>query len=57
MFFRQPGEGEVHSLPAAWTDVEGPDPFLVIAAGRAHFRAADLLALADLLRKLDGKEA
>jgi hypothetical protein len=47
----------VHSLPAAWTDVEGPDPFLVIAAGRAHFRVADLLALAALLRKLDGKEA
>jgi hypothetical protein len=47
----------VHSLPAGWTDVEGADPFLVIAAGRAHFRAADLLALADLLRKLDGKEA
>jgi hypothetical protein len=47
----------VHSLPASWTDVEGPDPFLVIAAGRAHFRAPDLLALADLLRKLDGKEA
>jgi len=42
----------VHSLPASWTDVEGPDPFLVIAAGRAHFRAPDLLALADLLRKL-----
>ena len=47
----------MHSLPAAWTDVEGLDPFLVIAAGRAHFRAADLLALAHLLRKLDGKEA
>ena len=47
----------MHSLPAGWTDVEGPDPLLVVAAGRAHFRAADLLALADLLRKLDGKEA
>jgi hypothetical protein len=29
----------------------------VIAAGRAHFRAQDLLALADLLHKLDGGEA
>ena len=47
----------MHSLPAGWTDVEGADPFLVVAAGRAHFRAADLLALADLLGKLDGKEA
>jgi hypothetical protein len=57
VFFRRPGEAQVHSLPALWTDVEGPDPFLVIAAGRAHFRAPDLLALAGLLRKLDGKEA
>ncbi len=47
----------MHSLPAGWTDVEGPDPLLVVAAGRAHFRAADLLALAALLQKLEGKEA
>ncbi len=47
----------MRSLPAAWTDVEGPDPFLVVAAGRAHLRTADLLALVDLLRKLDGGEA
>ena len=46
----------MRSLPAGWTDVEGPDPLLVIAAGRAHFRAADLLALADLLQRLDGEE-
>ena len=57
VFFRQPGEAQVHSLPAGWTDVEGPDPFLVIAAGRAHFRSEDLLALADLLHKLDGRVA
>ena len=31
VFFRQPGEERVHSLPAGWTDVEGVDPFLVIA--------------------------
>ena len=47
----------MRSLPAGWTDVEGPDPFLVLAAGRAHFRSADLLALAQLLGKLEGKEA
>jgi hypothetical protein len=39
----------VRSLPAAWTDVEGPDPFLALAAGRTFFRVADLLALARLL--------
>ena len=47
----------MRSLPAGWTDVEGPDPFLVVAAGRAHFRVEDLLALAALLEKLDGREA
>lgn len=56
VFFRHPGEARVHSLPASWTDVEGPDPFLVIAAGRAHFRVQDLLALAHLLQKLEGEE-
>jgi hypothetical protein len=33
------------------------DPFLVISAGRAHFRVEDLLALAGVLRELKGKEA
>jgi hypothetical protein len=41
------------SLPASWTDVEGPDPFRVLAAGRTCFRVADLLALSTLLAELD----
>lgn len=57
MFFRRPEEERVHSLPAGWTDVEGVDPFLVISAGRAHFRVEDLLTLAGLIRGLKGKEA
>lgn len=57
MFFRKPGEERVHSLPAGWTDVEGVDPFVVISAGRAHFRVEDLLALAGLVRELKGGEA
>ena len=48
-----PDEARVRSLPAGWTDVEGPDPFLVLAAGRTHFRVADLLALTTLLAELD----
>ena len=37
------------SVPAGWTDVDPPDPFDVVSAGRSPFRVADLLALAFLL--------
>jgi hypothetical protein len=33
-----------------------PDPFVTLAAGRAHFRPADLLALVALLRRLRGQD-
>jgi len=52
--FRQPGEERVRSMPAGWTDIEGPDPFLVLAAGRTAFRVEDLVALARLLRDREG---
>ena len=52
VFFRKPGDERVCSLPAGWTDVEDPDPFVVMAAGRSLFRPADLLALADVLEGL-----
>ena len=42
-------------MPAAWTDVEGPDPFLVVSAGRASFRVEDLLALAALVAGLEAE--
>jgi hypothetical protein len=42
-------------MPAGWTDVEGPDAFLMLAAGRTAFRVEDLLALARLLVELDGR--
>lgn len=42
-------DGQIRSLPAGWTDVDPAEPFDVVAAGRALFRTADLLALADLL--------
>ncbi|SHL54830.1 DUF5372 family protein [Streptomyces yunnanensis] len=41
--------GEVVSLPAAWTDIDPVDPFVAMAAGRCPFRVADLLAAADLI--------
>jgi hypothetical protein len=55
VFFREPGQTRVRSLPATWTDVGGPDPFLVVAAGRAHFRPHDLLQLARLLAELQAR--
>jgi hypothetical protein len=44
--------GQLLSLPAGWTDVAGADPFVLIAAGRAPFTTAGLLALADLVDRL-----
>jgi len=44
--------GQLFSLPAAWTDVVAADPFVVIAAGRCPFTTAGLLALADLIDRL-----
>ncbi|MGD0069366.1 MAG: DUF5372 family protein [Streptosporangiaceae bacterium] len=41
--------GELASVPAAWTDLAALDPFAVVAAGRAVFRAGDLAELADLV--------
>ena len=40
--------GQLFSLPAGWTDAAAADPFVVVAAGRAPFTMAGLLALADL---------
>ncbi len=53
VFFRAPGETRVRSLPAGWTDVEGPDPFRALAAGRSCFRTDDLRALVHLVDELD----
>ncbi len=40
----------VRSLPARWTSVVADDPFVVMSAGRSHFRVADLLELAEFVR-------
>jgi hypothetical protein len=41
--------GELVSLPAEWTDAVAPDPFVVVAAGRAPFRLASLIELSELI--------
>jgi hypothetical protein len=40
--------GQLFSLPAAWTDAVAADPFVVVAAARCPFTTDGLLAVADL---------
>jgi hypothetical protein len=56
VFFREPGQTRVRSLPASWTDIDGPDPFLEMSAGRAHFRVDDLVLLAVMVQELTGAD-
>ncbi len=51
MFFYDE-QGALKALPASWTDAGEPDPFVILANGRAYFRPADLLALATLVVRL-----
>jgi hypothetical protein len=44
--------GRLRSVPASWTSVVEPDPFVTLAGGRSLFRVADLLRLTDLLQRL-----
>jgi hypothetical protein len=46
-------EGQMQRIPAAWTDVMGEDPFVVVAAGRSPLRVENLLQLADLIECLN----
>ena len=55
VFFREEGKERLRSLPAGWTDVAGPDPFVALAGGKAFFRLADLQALAALVHELTAK--
>jgi hypothetical protein len=43
----------VRTLPAAWTSIVPPDPSVVLAAGRAAFRVADLLPLVHLIQRIE----
>ncbi len=46
-------QNELVSIPARWTDVLAPDPFVSVAAGRALFRTDELNKLVALLIELD----
>ena len=45
-------DGDLVSVPIAWTDMAAEDPFVVMAAGRAPFRTGDLLAAAEVVEQL-----
>jgi hypothetical protein len=51
VFFADPQTHQVRSLPLAWTNLALPDPFLVVADGKAVLRWSDLQQLAQLLRQ------
>jgi hypothetical protein len=39
------GLGRLRFLPACWTSLAAPDPFIQTAAGRAYFRLETLIRL------------
>jgi hypothetical protein len=45
-------DGRLSSIPACWTTVVAPDPFVAVAGGRCLFRYEDLLQLVALMEKL-----
>jgi hypothetical protein len=45
-------DGSLRRIPTSWTDLVEPDVHIVLGAGRADFRADDLLRLASLIRDL-----
>jgi len=51
VFFLDQETHEVRSLPLAWTNLALPDPFLVVAGGKAVLRFSDLQQLAKFLRE------
>lgn len=48
---------ELVSLPAEWTDVVRPDPFVVVSGGRSPFHVTDLLELARLVEELKARRS
>ena len=49
VFFQDPATGHMRSIPTAWTNLAAPDPFIVLAAGRAILRFSNLQTLSRLL--------
>ncbi len=46
--------GHLRSLPASWTNVDEPDEFTRVAAGRARLRIDDLARLRVLVDEIRG---
>jgi hypothetical protein len=55
MYYRD-SSGRMRFLPARWTSLAAPDPFVLMAAERAYFRLEDLIRLHDRLMQLHGCE-
>ncbi len=53
-FYQTPDR--VRALPATWTNLAPPDPSVVMAAGRAAFRVADLLQLSQLIHRIQERK-
>lgn len=51
VFFADPQNQQVRSLPLSWTSLTPPDPFLVVAAGKAVLRLSDLHQLMQFLKE------
>lgn len=47
--------GELFSLPAGWTDMAPADPFVVVSGGRCPFTVNGLLAVAELIDRLNAQ--
>ena len=45
-------DGLLATVPAEWTDLAGPDPFVAMSEGRSMLRVSDLPAMARLLRNI-----
>lgn len=56
VYYRDP-TGRLRFLPARWTSMAAPDPFVRMAASRAYFRLEDLIRLKDRLQELPGMNA
>jgi hypothetical protein len=53
-FYQTPDR--VRALPATWTSLAPSDPSVVLAAGRAAFRVADLLQLSQLVHRIEERK-
>jgi len=48
-------DGLLATVPAEWTDLEGPDPFVAMSDGRSMLRVSDLPEMAKLLKGISNQ--